>query len=298
MGEMLLLDVYEGLGDVARGTIKEVRVVQILPKTTNVANAPPIGAAREENGRAVLGTVPVEPDGSARFLVPARKGILFQALDADGMAYQTMRSLTYVQPGERIACVGCHENRRTAPPNRQVLALRRPPSPLDPGPFGGQPFSYVRVVQPVLDQHCVKCHSGRAPAPSTAGAAPARVPPKDMVLTGEPHQGFTRSYVSLTSGPDFWGGGTNPGNAARALVPRFGGRNPVQVTPPGGLYGARGSRLLKMLRQGHNDVRLRPDDLRRLALWIDLNAVFYGVNLPEDQARQLRGEAAPMPEIQ
>jgi hypothetical protein len=41
-----------------------------------------------------------------------------------------------------------------------------------------------------------------------------------------------------------------------------------------------------------------PDDFRRLAAWIDLNAIFYGVNAPEDQARQLRGEPIAMPEIQ
>jgi hypothetical protein len=96
----------------------------------------------------------------------------------------------------------------------------------------------------------------------------------------------------------FWGGGTNPANAQKYLVPRFGGRNQIQVTPPGGLYGARGSRLMTLLRQGHEDVQLGDDDLRRLALWIDLNAIFYGVNLPADQERMRRGEVVGMPEIQ
>ena len=164
-GEMLLADVYQGLGDVQRGSIKQLRIVQIFPKTTNVANSPPIGVAREENGRAILGTVPVEADGSARFLVPACKPILFQALDADGFAYQTMRTITYVQPGEKVSCVGCHENRRTTPlpMDRELAALRRAPSAIDPGPLGGRPFSYVEVVQPVLDRHCVKCHGGEKP---------------------------------------------------------------------------------------------------------------------------------------
>ena len=45
-------------------------------------------------------------------------------------------------------------------------------------------------------------------------------------------------------------------------------------------------------------MRLDAAELRRLAAWIDLNAIFYGVNLPADQARQLRGESIPMPEIQ
>jgi hypothetical protein len=286
-GEMVLADVYQGLGEIPRGSINELRIVQIFPKTTNVANNPPIGLAREENGRAVLGTVPVEADGSARFLVPAGKPILFQALDADGFAYQTMRTITYVQHGERVSCVGCHEHRMSAPLRTMsdLAALRRPPSRIDAGDLGGRPFSYVEVVQPILDKHCVRCHG-------------AEEPDGGLDLTGTPEGGFTKSYVSLLSDVDFWGGGTNPENAAKALVPRFGGRNQIQVTPPGGTYGALGSRLIKLLRAGHEDVQLGPAELRRLAAWIDLNAIFYGVYLPEDQAAQLRGEVLPIPEIQ
>jgi len=287
-GEMVVADVYQGLGDVPRGQIKELRIVQIFPKTTNIANHPPIGMAGEENGRAVLGTVPVEQDGSARLLVPAGKPVLFQALDEDGCAYQTMRSLTYVQPGEKVACVGCHEHKMTAPvsPMTGLAALRRPASNIQPGPWDGRPFSYVEVVQPVLDQHCVRCHGGE----KTHGK---------IDLTGAPQGAFSQSYVALMQDDRaFWHSGTNPNNAAKYLVPRFGGRNQVQVTPPGGLYGARGSRLMKLLRQGHENVQLSDDDLRRVAMWIDMNAIFYGVNLPADQARMRRGETLGMPEIQ
>ena len=286
-GEMTLVDVYAGLGDVERGGIKQLRIVQLFPKTTNLADQPPIGMAREENGRAILGTVPVEPDGSARFLLPAATPVLFQALDEDGFAYQTMRSVTYVQAGERVSCVGCHEHRMTAPVRKgaDVTALRRPPSRIEPGALGGRPFSYVEVVQPVLDKHCVECHGEQDPDGG-------------LDLSGRPHERFTRSYVSLLGDVDFWHLGTNPENAARALVPRFGGRNQIQITPPGGAYGALGSRLIQLLRVGHEEVQLAPDELRRLAAWIDLNATFYGVNLPEAQARQLRGEVVPMPEIQ
>ncbi len=42
-GEMLLTDVYQGLGDVPRGTIKQLRIIQIFPKTTPVADAPRVG---------------------------------------------------------------------------------------------------------------------------------------------------------------------------------------------------------------------------------------------------------------
>ena len=81
-------------------------------------------------------------------------------------------------------------------------------------------------------------------------------------------------------------------------MPRFRARNQIQITPPGGRYGARGSRLIRLLREGHHDVKLTPDELRRLALWIDCNAIFYGAYEPERQARQLRGQALAMPRLQ
>jgi hypothetical protein len=282
-GEMIVADVYQGLGNARAGLIKQLRIVQIFPKAKPWGI--PVGVAAEENGRAILGTVPVEADGSARFRVPAMTPILFQALDENGFAYQTMRSLTYVQPGERVSCVGCHEARMSAPVRKSVLAMRRPASAIVPGPMDGAPFSFIRAVQPILDKHCVSCH-GRDK------------PDGGIDLTATPQEPFTRSYHALCgTDKDFWGAGTNPDNAAKALVPRFGGRNQIQMTPPGGMYGALGSRLIRLLRDGHENVALSPDEIRRLATWIDMNAIFYGVSTPEEQARQLRGEVVPMPEV-
>lgn len=282
-GEMLVTDVYQGLGDVPRGTIKQLRVIQIFPKTTWLANTPPIGMAGEENARAILGTVPVEADGSARFIVPAHKPVLFQALDQDGFAYQTMRSTTSVQPGERTACVGCHEGRMSAPPPTSGLALanRRRPSSLDPGEFGGRPFSFAEIVQPVLDQHCVSCH-GREKIE------------KGIDLTATPINGFSKSYWSLCGDPT----AKETGAALAPLVPRFTQRNQIQITPPGGQNGALGSRLMALLRSGHENVKLNDADLRRLAAWIDCNAVFYGTFDPAEQAKQISGIPIEMPPIQ
>ena len=67
-----------------------------------------------ENKR-ILGTVPVEADGSAYFAVPAEKFVYFQLLDADGMMIHSMRSGAFVQPGERTGCIGCHDHRLAAP---------------------------------------------------------------------------------------------------------------------------------------------------------------------------------------
>jgi hypothetical protein len=82
------------------------------------------------------------------------------------------------------------------------------------------------------------------------------------------------------------------------LVPRFPQRNQIQVTPPGGQYGARGSRLMTLLRAGHEGVQLTDGELRRLATWIDCNALFYGSFDPAEQAKQLVGERIDMPAIQ
>jgi hypothetical protein len=43
-----------------------------------------------------------------------------------------------------------------------VLALERRPSRLSPDVDGTNPFSYPRLVQPVLDQYCVACHKKEA----------------------------------------------------------------------------------------------------------------------------------------
>ncbi len=289
LGEMIVADVYDGLGDVPRGTIKSIRIVQLFPKTTHLANQPRIGVAGEENARAILGTVPVEDDGSARFLLPAGKPVLLQLLDQDGMAYQTMRSSTYVQPGERVSCVGCHAGSKPAPRTLAKLkALERPPSRITPGELGGRPFSFVKVVQPVLDRHCIRCHGD---SQTEAG----------IDLTGKPHHEYSRAYWSLCIGPIDLDPQATPSKftlSKEPLVPRFPQRNQIQTTLPGGQYGARGSRLIRILRDGHAGVRLPAVDLKRLAAWIDLNAIFYGVYKPAQQERQRRGEHVELPNIQ
>ena len=270
-GQMTLADIYEGLGDVPRGSITQLRIIQIFPKTTPIANKPRIGVAGEENARAILGTVPVERDGSANFLLPAGKPVLFQALDKNGFAYQTMRSTTYVQPGELVSCIGCHERRTMTPRPRNAIALHRPPSKIDPGTLGGRPFSFVQMVQPVLDRHCVKCHNDK----KADG---------NINLTATPLKGFTQSYWSLA-------------RDAR-LVPRFPARNQIQTTPPGGKFGALGSRLMQILRDGHEGAVLSDQELRTLAAWIDCNAVFYGSYDRAENEKELRGETIGMPAIQ
>ena len=292
LGEVFLSDVYEGLPQAVRGTVKQLRVVQVFPKTTRDSNAPRIGVAGEENTRAVLGVTPVEADGSARFLVPAGKPVLFHVLDGDGCAYRVMRSSTSLMPGERVSCVGCHENKMTvsAAALKVVAAMKRPAAELAPTPESGRPYGFVENVQPVFDAKCVRCHNDRE---AKGGINLSRT------ITGP--DGYTASYASLcyTRGADGKLARRLSKKTGRPLVPCFQMRNQLQVTPEGGADSARGSGLVQMLKAGHGDVKPTPGELRRIATWIDLNAVFYGVYEPEEQlAMQREGKPVPMPEIQ
>jgi hypothetical protein len=108
--------------------IKELRIYQVIPKTTPNADVPMIGWGSQKPARGVLGTVPVETDGSAYFELPAQVPVFFQAIDENGLAWQSMRSSTYAQPGERLTCIGCHEPRNSAPPSKPGSAFKRAPS--------------------------------------------------------------------------------------------------------------------------------------------------------------------------
>jgi hypothetical protein len=273
-GRFLLLNVHDSLDAFPPEEIQELRVVQILPKTTYVADQPKIGAARQISARQLLGTVPVEEDGSAYFSAPTGVPLYFQAVDAHGMAVQTMRSITYLQPGETRSCVGCHEPRDTTPASRPPLAATRTPSAIQPGPNGSRPFSYARLVQPVLDRHCVSCHGANEPAGSVRLTG-------DYPSDSAPH---SFSYASL---------------ARRDLVHWFDSVNGGEWIPlsPPGEFGARASRLITMLRNGHEGVVLPPEDLQRLCLWIDLNCPFYGAYEPEHVAIQRKGGVVPLEEL-
>jgi predicted esterase len=248
--------------------ITHLRIVQVLLKTTPNAESPRVGAAFASPGKQVLGTVPVETDGSALFEVPARTPVLFQALNAEGRAVQTMRSLVYLQPGEQRSCIGCHEQRtKTASVGAPVQAVGRAPSRIKPGPEGSLPFSYPRLVQPVLDQHCVRCHDGKE-----AGRP---------VLTSAPEGDFTKSYNALVSRVSFTAWNRPQQNFEPMTEPLR--------------FGALASPLARMLDQGHGNVTLTPEDQERLNTWMDANALFYGTFDVKEQKKQLLGQVIEGP---
>jgi len=268
-----VLSVYDSLKPWPQGTrITALRVFQVIPMSVPSGRPPheiglrlPSAGDSVNPARYVLGTVPVEEDGSAHFIVPARKELFFQALDERGLAVQSMRSATYLQAGERLVCQGCHEPKSRAPETakRPPAALLREPSRLKPDVDGTNPFSYPRLVQPVLERHCVKCHSKH----------PKKAPRLDRQVVG---QGRRKWYVSYAS-----------------LAPRYGFHNygnGYRTTP--GRFGARASKLYGMLEKGHHDLKLPTQDLHRIALWLDSCSLFYGVYEKEGGEAQLRGEIA------
>jgi hypothetical protein len=266
-GSIGVMNVYDSDFAWPPGTrITALRIIQVLPKTTAAVNRPRVGVAPETNARAVLGTVPVEPDGSAYFEAPAGKLLYFQALDERRMAVQSMRSGTYLHPGERLVCQGCHERKHTAPHRSTVpLALRRAPSEIRPDAEGSNPFNYPRLVQPVLDRHCVGCHQEK----------------KALDLTGVadgPH-GWTRSYANLAGR---YGSYFSVGNGTINAGVHGGSR-----TVPG-RFGARAAPLLEYLGESHYGVRLPDEDFHRVTLWLDANSEFFGAY--HDTAAQARGE--------
>lgn len=275
-GEFLLTDVRQSFLPLpAERAVTELRIFQVLPKThSHVANQPRVGYANAESARMLLGTVPVEEDGSAYFRVPARRPLYFQAVDARGRAVQTMRSVTYLQPGERRGCVGCHERPGTAAANRSLRAAGRPPAAITPGPAGTQPLSFPLLVQPVLDRHCVRCHDGQV--------GPGKSP---LVLTGQVQGEFTHSYENLKPFVRWneWGGASLNDT----------------VTRPG-RSGADQSPLTHVLDDANHGpaIGLDKEDRRRLYLWLDANAPFYGTYTADERRAQLQGEAVPPPRVQ
>ena len=167
-----------------------------------------------------------------------------------------------------MVCHGCHESKSRAPmpPRHAALALGRPPSIPEPDVDGTNPFSYPRLVQPVLDRKCVECHAEKA----KEGAPPLDRTIVESKLGGRATRVF-RSYDSLIHKFGFW---------------RYGDQ--YRTTP--GKFGAKASNLYELLEKGHHDVELTDEEMHRITVWLDSLSNFYGVYEKEGGEAQLRGE--------
>ncbi len=292
-GQFLVVDVYQGLEPaVKRGSIKYLRICQeVRAELIRLPNgefqqdhdpfmdwyATPVHKVSGPHGwpsyvaKGDLGLAPVEADGSANFLAPAGKVLYFQALDENYNEIQRMRSVVQLQPGEKRGCIGCHENRGLVADTRPgiPLAQRRPPSRLEPPPWGAGPFAYETVVQPVWDAKCVTCHDAKDKQHLNFTAT----------LDAD---GVPASYRTLIE--QGWVHHFNWGYAERH-------RKADPLT-----FGTVRSRLWKVLDAGHYDVKLTREETRRVKTWIDLNCPLW----PDYQNRTNRPgviavSAAPPP---
>jgi len=260
-GTVGVMNVYDSTLPFPKGTkIKYLRIIHILPKSTPHHHRPQISYGVEKFARSVLGTVPVEADGSALFTMPAGRSVFFQALDENMEAVQSMRSATYVHPGEKLFCNGCHEPRKkTASMVANPKALRRKPSVITPDVDGSNPFSFPRLVQPVLEKKCVPCHVKKLEDPKTKKKPPDLR--KGDYLKDRRH--WYTSYINLRTYAFYYGplGGYDRWQGA--------------ITVPG-KFGAKASKLYAMLKKGHNDVKLSKPEMHRITLWLECNSDFFG----------------------
>ena len=283
-GTYYVQDIYfgPGLEGVVRGAVKRLRVVGLEFRAAGIGetrnNGPgggalastPIGVGNTSwDVKVVLGDATVYEDGSAMFEAPARMPVYFQALDEKGRMVQTMRSWSTLQPNETYSCVGCHENKNEAPPSvRKTLAMRAGPEALKPfyGPARG--FSFEREVQPILDRHCISCHDG-----SEDGVASLRA---DRVTDGRAKRRWSESYLFLTGANSTGrGDGLYKGNPDGKLVRWVHGMSVPSMLAPYSA-GAAKSRLIAMLEEGHEDVRLSREEMDKIACWIDLVVPYCG----------------------
>jgi mono/diheme cytochrome c family protein len=206
----------------------------------------------------VLGDVPVEADGSARFRVPSDVPVYFQLLDENHMELRRMRSFISFQPGEVRGCVGCHETREEAGAAPTVsLAMAREASVPVPPPWGGRPISFLRDVQPILDKHCVECHSGLKPK---AG----------LDFSGGLTTRYNRAYDTIYANRLVaW---SNVGEDARITMPLE--------------FGSHKSKLaevfLKRLRC--KPPKITEEEWLRVVTWIDANAPYHDGFINKRQA--------------
>ena len=257
-GEFYVQDVYQGthMKGVERGAVKYLRVIESIEKRSWTIPAwsgqgvhRPAMNWHSFECKRILGTVPVEEDGSAYVEVPSDKYVYFQLLNENKMMIQSMRSGTMVHSGETLGCIGCHEDRRMAPPSSSqqvVQALQLPPQKLK-GWYGeARSFGFAKEVQPVLDKHCVKCHDfGKK-----AG--------EKLILAGDRNPYFNAAYIDMY--------------LQKVIQPV--GAGPAEVQPAYS-WGSHPSKLIKMIKKGHAGVKLSEEELERLTTWIDINAVYY-----------------------
>ncbi len=251
-GRLLLADVHVGrnMAGVQPGAIKKLLILETLPMPVHYTGGmEPMTYGGTFTLERIVGTVPVEPDGSAYFELPALRSFFFVALDEHDLSVKRMQSFVTVQPGETTSCVGCHEQRTRAPDYaaKPTRAFRRPPSRIAPIADVPDVLDFPRDIQPILNRHCLQCHDYDQ---TNHGG---------VFLCGDEGPMFSISYFTLI---------------ARNQVAD--GRNRPQSNYPPRALGSAASPLLDKLEPSHHQVRVSAHEKRLVRLWIETGATFPG----------------------
>ncbi len=257
-----IADIYEGQGlkGIPRGTVEKLRVYAYQYGYNGVGGHDVIAFEGGWDVKRILGTVPVEKDGSVMFKIPANTPIAIHPLDDSGAALQLMRSWMTGMPGEVVSCVGCHESQNMVPKAKFTTASRQSPSEITPWYGPTRPVAYETELKPVIDRKCVGCHNGVvADRPNFAS---------DSVG----YHGFSDSYMAL-----------NP------YVRRPGCESDFHTLEPMDYY-ANTSELVQMLKKGHHGVELDAEEWDRLITWIDMNVPYHGKYSPPEYCENDQAE--------
>ncbi|MDP6848866.1 MAG: SUMF1/EgtB/PvdO family nonheme iron enzyme [Kiritimatiellia bacterium] len=245
---VFLRDVHAGPGlkGIPRGAVKRLRVMAYNFSITHTGSHANIGHESSWDIKRILGTVPVEKDGSASFVVPANTPLAIQPLDKDGAALQLFRSWFTAMPGENVSCIGCHETSRDLPQVRRTIAGSRKPSLIVPWYGPARQFGFETEVQPVLSRRCIGCHNPEK----------KKLPDFTVKETGRGRK--SPAYMAL-----------------QQYVHRPGPESDLHLLTPMEFHAST-SILIQKLKEGHHGVKLDPSEWEALYTWIDFNAPYHG----------------------
>jgi formylglycine-generating enzyme required for sulfatase activity len=261
---VFMQDVYEGGGlkGIPRGEVKKLRIISYgFSPWGQGGLLGTIGMDGPWDIKRILGTVDVETDGSAMFIVPANTPIAIQPLDSEGKALQIMRSWFTAMPGENLSCIGCHEDKNLVPPPRPSMAARKKPQEIKEWFGKERGFSFAHEIQPILDRACVSCHNTTRPAL--------------INLTGNSRITDWHSQISGRADPSYGGNFSVSYANLHRYVRRPGIESDMDMLAPMDVHADQ-TELMQILQKGHHNVKLSPEELERFACWIDLNAPFHG----------------------
>jgi len=295
-------NVFENAPDILREKGRALRVIQMDPKTyttwhkTVQHDGPAVSVFQADGVKRVLGTVPIEDDGSVNFEVPPGEAVFFQMLDEKGEAIYVMRSFANGMPGEWRGCFGCHETSmktrgiQASSTHRMGTALQKPPAKLTEPPWGaGESVSYPRFVQPVLDRHCAECHQKEGSEAHKALNMIYR--PSTHGWWGwvhhRPHDisPFMEPYYTLVGGACSWGSAKPrdergvPKNLAGLFIVEGYDPNDVanlETLPPYAAFSPVSTLVQHATSGKHHGVKVTGEDRERLVAWVDCNGPFLG----------------------